>query len=139
MLKALTIGLLCCLGLSLAPAAARAQDAGPKRWLCAIATVLECGEDGACERQTVDAVNLPPFVTVDLARKSLVALDGSERTSVIERVTRDGGRSIAQGSQGTRAWSATIAEETGRMSAAIADDQGVFALFGACLILPDAK
>jgi hypothetical protein len=139
MVKGLTISLLCCLGVALVPSAGKAQDASPKRWLCAVTTVLECGEDGACERRTVNAVNLSPFLTVDLDRKTLVALDGSERSSVIERVARGGALAILQGSEGTRAWSATIAEDTGRMSAAIADDHVAFALFGSCLILPDAK
>lgn len=139
MLKGLTISLLCCLGVALLPTATNAQDASPKRWLCAVATVLECGEDGACERRTVDAVNLPPFLTVDLARKLLTAVDGSERTAAIERLAREDGRAIAQGSQGGRAWSATIAEDTGRMSAVIADDRTAFALFGSCLVLPDPK
>jgi hypothetical protein len=137
--KGLMISLLCGLSVPLAPIPGEAQDTSPTRWLCAVSTVLECGEDGACERRAVEDANLPRFLTVDLARKALTALDGSERSTPIERLARADGRAIVQGSQGSRAWSATIAEGTGRLSAAVADDRAAFALFGACLILPPAK
>jgi len=41
---------------------------------------------------------------------------------------------IVQGGEEGRGWSATIDEETGRMSAGVVGPDHVFAVFGACTI-----
>jgi len=49
-------------------------------------------------------------------------------------VLRLDGRLILQGSENGRSWTATIAEDTGKISMAVADRDHVFAIFGSCIV-----
>ena len=51
--------------------------------LCAVTEVQECEPGGACQRRTPEAVNLTPFVRVDVKAKRLGSVDGS-RTAPIQ-------------------------------------------------------
>jgi hypothetical protein len=54
------------------------------------------------------------------------------RKSEIKAVTRLDGRLILHGGENARGWAATVAEDTGRMTAGIVTDTFAFTLFGAC-------
>ena len=123
----LMLGLL---GAVAAPVPARGQVPGPL--LCAVITALECGAEGECQRRTVESMNIPQFMKVDPATKSVGAVDGSGRSAAVQSLERADGRMILHGGQGSRGWSATITEATGRMSVAVVDDSVGFVLFGAC-------
>lgn len=123
----LGVGLL---GALAVPPPARGQGPGPL--LCAVVTALECRAEGDCQRRTVESLNIPQFVKVDPAKKSVGAVDGSGRSAPVQSFERADGRLMLHGGQGKRGWSATITEATGRMSVAVVDDEGGFVLFGAC-------
>jgi hypothetical protein len=108
-----------------------AQYDGSLPLLCASSTVIECGTSGECQRGTVESANIPPFVKIDFEAKLLRAAN-SDRTTAIKHLEHLDGRLILQGGQGGRGWSIVIAEDTGKMSVAVSEDQAGFIIFGAC-------
>jgi hypothetical protein len=124
----LTLGIS--LGVSGALAAGKYDGSLPL--LCAPITILECGDDGACQRSTAEEVNIPQFVRVNVAAMTLSGADESGRTAPIKHLERLTGRIVIQGAQGERGWTVTIAEDTGKMSAVVAGAQEAFVIFGAC-------
>jgi hypothetical protein len=128
-------GLLVVMAAMLLPSPARAQQAynGARPMLCAMSHVVECDETGQCERRTPEAKELPRFVRVDAAKRSLSATDGA-RTAEIKSVSRTDGRLLLQGGEMGRGWSAAIAEDTGLMAVAVVDHDVTFSVFGACMI-----
>ena len=128
-------GLLLVMAAMLVPPPARAQQTynGAKPMLCAMSHVMECDETGQCERRTPEAKELPRFVRVDAAKRSLSATDGA-RTAEIKSVSRVDGRLLLQGGEMGRGWSAAIAEDTGLMAVAVVDHDVTFSVFGACMI-----
>ena len=55
-----------------------------------------------------------------------------EETTVIQNVQSVDGKQILQGAENGRGWSIVIDEQTGDMSAAVADQSAGFVLFGSC-------
>jgi hypothetical protein len=104
---------------------------GSRPFLCAVATIMECDASGQCERHIADGVDSPTFIRIDVAGQTVTA--GAKR-SPLRSVTRLDGELILQGGENGRGWSATIDEETGRMAAAVVDNDYTFSLFGACTI-----
>jgi len=101
--------------------------------LCAPTFVTECGAEGECRRGTPASVNLPEFLKVDVKAMKVFA-EGTGRESPIRNVERSEGHLILQGGQNARAWSMTIAEESGRMSSTISTSHEGFVIFGACAV-----
>jgi hypothetical protein len=124
-------GSLAVAALLLAPAApARAAFDGSKPFLCALTQVIDCGSDGACSRGPAEHFELPTFVWVDVPAGELREHRGA-RTSKIAGSERREGRLLLHGFD-RRAWSASIHEESGRLTASAADDGVGFLLFGTC-------
>ena len=110
---------------------------GSRPFLCAVTTIMECDASGQCERQIPDGVNSPAFIRVDVAAKAVSSSGeqtGGAKNSQLKTVTRLDGELILQGSENGRGWSATVDEDTGRMAAAIIDNDYTFSLFGRCVI-----
>lgn len=101
--------------------------------LCVPTVVTECGADGDCRRGTAASVNLPEFLKVDLKGMKVYA-EGTGRESAVRNLEHLNGTLIVQGGQNGRAWSMTIAEETGRMSSTISTETEGFIIFGACTV-----
>ena len=116
--------------------AATAAVAGPydgsRPLLCAVATIMECDGSGQCERHLPDDANTPRFVRVNVAGQTIVA--DTNRQSPIRSVSHVDGALILQGGENGRGWSATIHEDTGRMAAAIVENDYTFSIFGACTV-----
>ena len=100
--------------------------------LCAVINVVECSAQGECQRSTIESANLPRFIRVNPAARSLASTGDDARTAPIQSVERVNDRLILQGGQQGRAWSATVADKTGQMSVAVVEDQTAFVVFGAC-------
>ena len=105
---------------------------GSQDLLCAPSDVAQCDASANCERVSVSEVDLPPFLRIQFGKKQLVGLTTPERVTPIENVRKVNGLTILQGAENGRAWSIVVDQETGRMSASIADNEGAFAVFGAC-------
>ncbi len=99
--------------------------------LCAVVNVVECSAQGDCLRSTIETANLPRFIRVNPAAKSLSSPDDA-RTAPIQSVERVNDQLVLQGGQQGRAWSATVAEKTGQMAVAVVEDETAFVVFGAC-------
>jgi hypothetical protein len=133
----ISLALCLCLGLALYPALAEAAYDGSVPLLCAVIEVFDCQADGDCQRGTAESVNLPQFVKVDFAEKTLSTPEQGERKSItpITHAERVDGNMVLQGVEGGRAWSMVIAKETGKISATVSDHQVGFVVFGACMPL----
>ena len=116
--------------LAVPPPVTAALD-GSTPMLCSIAAVLEC-DASKCERATTDDADLPNFVRVDVPKKLVTAVPGGKQTT-IKFSERLDGRLVLHGGENGRGWTATIAENSGRMSIAVVDQDHTFAIFGACV------
>jgi hypothetical protein len=108
---------------------------GSTPFLCIPVVVSECGPDGECKRVTADSVNLPQFFKVDVKAQK-VHSEETGRASPVTGIEHLDGNMILQGAQAGRGWTMTIAEETGKMSAAISSGGEGWVVFGACVLLP---
>jgi hypothetical protein len=119
-------------GLGCAAIASAAGFDGSQDLLCAPTDLAQCDETARCERVSPSEVDLPPFIRVDFAKKRLMSLADPPRETPIDTVHQHEGSTILQGAQNGRAWSLVIDHATGRMTGSVADDEGAFAVFGAC-------
>jgi hypothetical protein len=123
---------LALVGLVALPTAARAAFDGSAPLLCAINTIMECDDSGECHRHTAQQhPDFPSFLRVNVTERQITDAQRG-RKAEIRSATRLDGRLILQGGENGRGWSATIAEDTGRMSAGVVAADFSFALFGAC-------
>ena len=119
--------------LSFALAAAASDFDGSKTLLCAPGEAVECMPRGDCQQRSPDEVGIPRFITVDFRGKRLSGNTANgEQHTPIQNVRSVDGKQILQGAEGGRGWSLVIDEQTGDMSAAVADQSAGFLLFGAC-------
>jgi hypothetical protein len=119
--------LLCALGAQ-APAA---DFDGTRPFLCAVTDANDCALGIACVHELAQDVNLPQFIKVDFAAKTIGARG---RTAPIQSSSRSAGMLIIQGVQDKRAYSITVDEETGSLVGTVAGDGEAFAVFGACTL-----
>ena len=123
-----------CLGFTW-PADAAGKYDGSAPMLCAVTAVSECTADGNCQRSAPQAGNnFPTFMRVDLAGKALRADDGSGRKTDIRASSVVDDQLMLQGIENGKAWSMVIKSDTGRWGGAVVEDDGSFALFGACTL-----
>ena len=93
--------------------------------------IVECDSSGRCERHLPDT-SAPRFIRVDVAGKTITS--EANRRSPLVNTMRVDGELILQGGENGRSWSATINEDSGRMAAALIDDDYTFSLFGVCTL-----
>jgi hypothetical protein len=115
------------------PSAALAMD-GSKPMLCAVTTVMECDVEGKCQRITPQLhPDFPAVLRLDVPQKTITPVGSpAGRKTEIKAVSRLDGRLVLHGDENGRGWAATVAEDTGRMSAGIVTDEFAFNLFGTC-------
>lgn len=131
---ALATGLAALVGSTAAPGAASAALDGSVPLLCAISTIMECDGTGQCQRHApTERPDFPSFLRVNLGQRLITDGENSGRKTPITASAHLDGRLILHGGENGRGWSATIAEDTGRMSAGVVADDFTFALFGACI------
>jgi hypothetical protein len=115
------------------PASAAALD-GSTVLLCSVHTIMECEEGGQCERHTaLQHPDFPTFLRINVRERMITdGTNTTNRKTEIKSSAHLDGHLILQGGENGRGWSATIAEDTGRMTAGVVDTDVAFALFGAC-------
>jgi hypothetical protein len=123
--------LLALLGVA-APSFAAFDGSAPM--LCAVRHLSECDPSGQCERTSLEEVQLPPFVRVDVPQRLLSGTQPGSRRTEIKSTGRIDGNLILQGGESGRGWSLVIGEASGKLSGAVADDDVVFVIFGACTL-----
>jgi hypothetical protein len=104
---------------------------GTRPFICSVIDTNDCALGTACIHGIAEDVNLPQFVKVDFQAKQISARG---RTAPIQTSSRSNGMLMIQGEQDRRAFSLTIAEDTGAMVAAVAGDGEGFMVFGACTL-----
>ncbi len=123
------------LTLLIASTAVPADDlTGAKVFLCTTATASQCSADGECTGGPAWNLNIPQFIEVDLAKKTLstTKASGENRTTPIKNLEREDGLIILQGAENGRAFSWVIIEETGMATVSVAIDGQGIVVFGAC-------
>jgi hypothetical protein len=100
--------------------------------LCAVSSIVECENTATCERRQLEEAGMPTFFRVNFADATVIAADASGAKAEVRTATRADGRLILQGGQQGRGWTATIAEDTGKMTVAVVDHDAGFVIFGAC-------
>ena len=127
-----------CLCLWLVPSLSLAADQGKSsEILCSVVNVKECGSFGDCLDSSAREINIPQFLKIDLAARTMA--DGSikdgARKSSIRTMIRENGKIILQGSENGRGFTMIIDEMSGDFSATISEDNFGFIIFGACMAL----
>ncbi len=119
--------------LGFALAAGAGDFDGSKTLLCVPGEAVDCLARGNCWQRTPDDLGIPRFITVDFRAKRLSGRSAEgEETTAIQNVQSIDGKQILQGAENGRGWSIVIDEQTGDMSAAVADQSAGFVLFGSC-------
>ena len=104
---------------------------GTRPFLCSVIVTNDCALGTPCIHGIAEDVNLPQFVKVDFKAKQISARG---RTAPIQNSNRSNGMLMIQGEQDRRAFSLTVAEDTGAFVAAVAGDGEGFMVFGACTL-----
>ena len=115
----------------LVPAAATAATGS---YMCAFTDVYECETVTGCQRASLDAVNIPEFIVIDLDKKQLTgaSMADTNRTEDIEGMTSTDKLVFLHGTQDEETWNATITLETGSLAGGITSGQSSFSVFGNC-------
>jgi hypothetical protein len=133
------LSLLVPAGLALMPAALcqAGEFDGKKPFVCALVDVASCVPGHECARETADAIGVPHFYAFDVAKAEVgeTSPSGSTgRTSKIDRVEHPQGVLLLSGVEGDRGWTASIGEDSGKLSMAVVGDRVSFVVFGDCMI-----
>jgi hypothetical protein len=117
---------------------------GSRPLLFTVISAMECAPDNGCRAVTIENIDLPRFLKIDLNKKTIGPVSESDTRpdSVIERMERVDGKLILQGAEDGYesvrdglGWTIAIAEGTGRVVMTASGDQVAFVVFGACLPL----
>ncbi len=111
---------------------------GAERMLCSSTNLGVCVDTGECETGPAWTLDVPEFIEVDLAKKTLssTAASGRNRVSQVANLIRADGSIVLQGVENGRAYTIAIQESTGRMTAAVTRDWLGVVVFGQCTPLP---
>jgi hypothetical protein len=128
-------------GLSIAVASGAAAQELPSL-LCASNVVMECTRVTGCLEVPAAAVDLPPFVRVDLANEAVTDPRQPDQVrSVIEAIDAVDGKLILHGTDPGApdvrdgvGWTATISEQTGEMVASAPGEGVAYLIFGSCMV-----
>jgi hypothetical protein len=127
--------------LLLAATTATADDlSGADGLLCASSQAIACNEEEGCQIAPPWVWNIPSFVEVDLAKKTIgtTAASGEDRITPIRTIEKTDGQIFLQGIEGGRAFSFIIEEASGFLTVAVARDGFTVSVFGACTPIPEA-
>jgi hypothetical protein len=114
---------------------------GATKLLCSSAQAAVCASQGACDVGPPWNLNIPDFIEVDLTAKLLktTAASGENRKTPILHLEREAGNIYIQGIERQRAFSIVVTEKTGTLTAAVAREDFVVTVFGACTPATGAK
>ena len=121
-------------GLAAAAPALAENLEGVDRLVCATMQVQICIEYDECYSATAADLDVPEFVIIDTDKKTISTTQRNheQRSSTIANVSSERGLILLQGFEDGRAYSFTIHEASGRMTAAVTRDGLTISAFGAC-------
>jgi len=124
------------LGLTIAIPAITEELTGAERLLCKPGRMSHCVDGQGCEYGPPGLVNIPDFIEIDLANKTLKTTEasGDERSSPIDHSEKEAGYIYLQGVEHGRAYSIVIAESSGELAFTVATHGKTATMFGACTV-----
>ena len=120
---------------------ARADDiTGAERILCTTVEATECWAEVGCSPGEPEDWNMPRFVEIDLAQKTLstTQASGQQRVSPMKHLERIDDRIFIQGVESSRAYSIVLDQDSGTASVGIVLERHVIAAFAYCTPLAAA-
>ncbi len=121
--------------LALSPLAALAGPFdGSQALICAPTEILECERTIQCEAQTADTVDLPAFIRISVADKTVTGTrpSGEPVNATINIAQLNDQQLFLQGVQKRFGWSAAIDQVKGHLTMTIHDQASGYVIFGAC-------
>jgi len=112
---------------------------GKQQFLCSALQVTGCVMDGECVISSASDWNIPQFIEIDLAGKTMstTRASGENRSTPVQHLDRGNGLIVLQGHEAGRAFSFVITEATGSASVAVARDGVTVSVFAACTPVPN--
>ena len=115
---------------------------GSKNLLISVIRVMECTPEDACREVTPATIQLPQFLKINIAKKTIKAAAATDETpaTVIERQELVDGKLILQGAEDGYdkmrdglGWTMALSEDTGQVVLTASGDQVAFVVFGASI------
>ncbi|UCE70994.1 MAG: hypothetical protein JSV11_02340 [Nitrospiraceae bacterium] len=113
---------------------------GSEPLLCSLTRAFECYEDQGCAPLSVQDMNLPRFLKVNVPQKKVTGVKEGGRTTDILNVREIDGKLFLQGAEDAienvrdgLGWTVAIMEDSGNMILTGSGDNVGFAVFGACI------
>jgi hypothetical protein len=104
---------------------------GSRLLICAPVQAFDCAAGEDCTKGIPDDVGAPAFMRIDVANKSVI---GPKRTSPILHVDKSDSQLLLLGTELGYGWTLVIDQETGKLTATLANREAAFVMFGACTI-----
>lgn len=118
------------IALGAAPTMAGDFD-GSRVLICAPVQAFDCAAGEECGKGLPEEIGAPAFMRIDVANKAVI---GPKRTSPILWMDKSDAQLLLQGTEFGYGWVIAVDQETGRMTATLANHENVFVLFGACTV-----
>ena len=117
-------------GLSLLAVPALAADFdGSKLLLCATQAALDCSRGDDCASGLPEEIGAPTFMRIDLAKKAVI---GPHTTSDILLQDKSDKQLLLQGREAGFGWTIVVDQQSGELTATLANRNGAYVLYGAC-------
>jgi hypothetical protein len=121
------IGLI---GLGAVPTKAGDFD-GSRILICAPVQAFDCAAGEDCGKGLPEEIGAPAFMRIDVANKAVI---GPKRTSPILWTDESDTQLVLQGNELGYGWVIAVDQESGKMTATLANREGAVVLFGACTV-----
>ena len=102
--------------------------------VCAVVSVVACGEAHACYHGLAKQFNLPEIMIVDMSAKQVrgTAESGLKQDSPIRHAESTGSQLVLQGVENGHGWSMAIDRASGRMATVLSGELVSYMIFGTC-------
>jgi hypothetical protein len=102
--------------------------------ICAFTRAYGCSQNHECSEWTIEEMELPRFVRIDLEKNTIISLDKKVKRedTEIDRVEKLEGLTVLQGVE-LRAWSIALGQESGSLTLSASGDEHGFIVFGSCM------
>jgi hypothetical protein len=117
------------LALMTSGAAAAGDFDGSKLLICAPVEAIDCAPGEDCTKGRPDDIGAPSFLRIDFAHQAIV---GPKRTTPILFMDKSANQLLLQGMELGYGWTLALDQESGTMTATLANREEVFVLFGSC-------
>ena len=106
---------------------------GSSNLICATIEAIGC-KDGLCSYGLAKNFELPEFMFIDFKNKTVrhTEQNGGKETSPIEQFKKSKDNLVLQGIENGHGWSMVINSKSGAMTTAIAGDEILYSVLGAC-------